>query len=207
MSQREKIIDRTAKMFLELGIKSIRMDDIAHSLGISKRTLYEMFADKEELIYLCMKHLFDDRFNRANKVPLENGGEFAALFRGFELMLDTGDRHHRMMTNLQKFYPSIYDRVKAEHIREGVNRIRDIITDFVRRGLISSDINVDLSVTIFYYITTVVFAQRNSMVLPEGVTEKDAFMYTIVNFFRGAATEEGVHQIDRFISKKRVYDI
>ena len=46
MTQRERIIEQAARMFAEQGIKSIRMDDIAKELGVSKRTLYEMFEDK-----------------------------------------------------------------------------------------------------------------------------------------------------------------
>ena len=47
MSQRDYIIDKATEMFVSQGIKSVRMDDIAQSLGVSKRTLYEMFGDKE----------------------------------------------------------------------------------------------------------------------------------------------------------------
>ena len=55
--QRERIIEQAAKMFAEQGIKSIRMDDIAKALGVSKRTLYEMFEDKEELLYLSIRFM------------------------------------------------------------------------------------------------------------------------------------------------------
>ena len=44
---RERIIETAVKAFAAQGIKSITMDDIATSLGISKRTLYEVFPDKE----------------------------------------------------------------------------------------------------------------------------------------------------------------
>lgn len=206
MSQRERIIERTAKMFAELGIKSIRMDDIAHTLGISKRTLYEMFADKEELIYLCMKHLLDEQIRLVAEATASCDDKLEALFNGFKLMLEGGERHHRLMTNLQKFYPAIHDRLHCEHVRGGVNRLREVILSYIDLGLISNNINVDLSVTIFYYTATVVFGQRNNIVLPDGVTEKSAFMYTIVNFFRGMATEEGVRQIDKLVEEKKLYD-
>ena len=57
MTQRERIIEQAAKMFAEQGIKSIRMDDIARALAVSKRTLYEMFEDKEELLYLSIRFM------------------------------------------------------------------------------------------------------------------------------------------------------
>lgn len=184
MSQRERIIERTAEMFVELGIKSIRMDDIAHTLGVSKRTLYEMFTDKEELIYLCMKYLSDEQIRMVADAMSSCDDKLEALFNGFRLILDSGERHHRMMTNLKKFYPAIYDRLRSENIRGGVSRLREVIFNYVDLGLINRNINVDLSVTIFYYTATVVFGQRNNIVLPDGVNEKGAFMYTIVNFFR-----------------------
>lgn len=206
MSQRERIIEQTAKMFAELGIKSIRMDDIAHALGMSKRTLYEMFHDKEELIYLCMKHLFDEQIRMIAEVTSSCDDKLEALFNGFRLMLEGGERNHRMMTNLQKFYPDVHDRIRTEHIRGGVSRLREVILSYVDLGLINPNINVDLSITIFYYTATLVFCKRNNIVLPDGVTEKEAFMYTIVNFFRGMATEEGVRQIDKLVVDKKLYD-
>lgn len=193
-------------MFVELGIKSIRMDDIAHTLGISKRTLYEKFTDKEELIYLCMKYLMDEQLRMVAETTADCDDKLEALFNGFKLMLDGGGRHHRMMTNLQKFYPAVFDRIRVEHIRGGVSRLREVILSYIDFGLINSNINVDLSITIFYYTATGVFGQRNNIILPEGVTEKGAFMYTIVNFFRGIATEEGVRQIDRLVKEKKLYD-
>ena len=193
-------------MFVELGIKSIRMDDIAHTLGISKRTLYEMFTDKEELIYLCLKYLMDEQLRMVAETTAACDDKLEALFNGFKLMLDGGERHHRMMTNLQKFYPAVFDRIRVEHIRGGVSRLREVILSYIDFGLINSNINVDLSITIFYYTATGVFGQRNNIILPEGVTEKGAFMYTIVNFFRGIATEEGVRQIDRLVKEKKLYD-
>ena len=51
---RERIIDTALNSFATHGIKSITMDDIAAALGISKRTLYEVFADKESLLKECI---------------------------------------------------------------------------------------------------------------------------------------------------------
>lgn len=193
-------------MFVELGIKSIRMDDIAHTLGISKRTLYEMFTDKEELIYLCMKYLMDEQLRMVAETTADCDDKLEVLFNGLKLMLDGGERHHRMMTNLQKFYPAVHERIKTEHIRGGVSRLREVIMSYIDLGLINRNINVDLSVTVFYYTVTSVFGRMNNIVLPEGVSEKGALMYTIVNFFRGIATEEGVRQIDRLVKEKKLYD-
>ncbi|WP_337903210.1 TetR/AcrR family transcriptional regulator, partial [Mesomycoplasma ovipneumoniae] len=60
---KERIVNVTMEAFMKHGIKSITMDDIAASLGISKRTLYEVFPGKESLLEVCIRRgheEFDD---------------------------------------------------------------------------------------------------------------------------------------------------
>ena len=59
---RERIVDTALQSFVTHGIKSITMDDIAAALGISKRTLYEVFADKETLLMECLRRAQDEHW-------------------------------------------------------------------------------------------------------------------------------------------------
>ena len=61
MVKRDYIVARAASMFETQGVKSVRIDDIASELGMSKRTLYEMFDSKEALLKECMRHLFVEK--------------------------------------------------------------------------------------------------------------------------------------------------
>lgn len=51
---REEIIRTTQEFIARNGIRAVRVDEIAQTLGISKRTLYEMFTDKNDLISACL---------------------------------------------------------------------------------------------------------------------------------------------------------
>ena len=48
---RDKIVDVAMNLFTKHGIRLVRMDDVAHELGISKRTIYELYEKKEDLLY------------------------------------------------------------------------------------------------------------------------------------------------------------
>ena len=61
MAKREVVIKRAAEMIAELGVESLRVDDLAHDLAVSKRTLYEMFGDKEELLTQSIIHMMERR--------------------------------------------------------------------------------------------------------------------------------------------------
>ena len=201
MISKEKVIRHAAKLFAESGIKAIRMDDVAKELAMSKRTLYEMFADKEELLYNCVKYMSDAREKRiAEMVDIERDG-LPALLVMFWKMLDTSELQMRIQRNIQKFYPELHARLATEGRDCGLKRLRNLLLDLMERGLISRSIDVDLSVTMFYYSANGVFGRGENIVLPEGVTLRHAAGYMFTNFFRGIATQKGVEQIDEFIAR------
>jgi hypothetical protein len=78
--------------------------------------------------------------------------------------------------------------------------LREKLNTLVEEGFISEMVNIDLSITMFYYTSMGLMRRNGRLVLPNGVTEQDAFRYTIINFFRGIATLKGVEQIDAYIA-------
>ncbi len=203
MAQRETIIEQAAKMFAEQGIKSIRMDDIASSLGVSKRTLYEMFEDKEELLYLSIRYMQARRMAKVEQKLRENTESLAQLFDCFALMTENRESHRRISNNLHKFYPATFERVRKEAEAESGKILYSLIKHYIDCGLIVSTVDIRLSVTILYYTTTTIVTSADNMTLPDGVTVNDALAYTIINFFRGIATIKGVQQIDDYLESIR----
>ena len=203
MTKREKVVKRAAEMIAELGVKSLRVDDLAHDMGISKRTLYEMFGDKEELLYHSVKHLFQSEANEIQSQASTSQSGIPALFEIFDAMMARGAVRKRIMENLAKFYPELYERIMTENRDYGLAILREKLTCLVEEGLISEMVNIDLSITMFYYTSMGLMRRHGRLVLPNGVTEQDAFRYTIVNFFRGIATLKGVEQIDAYIAKHK----
>ena len=203
MSKQEKIVKRAAEMIAELGVKSLRVDDLAHDLGVSKRTLYEMFGDKEELLYHSIKYLFEKEEEEVRaSIDLTQAG-IPALFEIFDAMTSRGATRKRIMENLAKFYPELYERIMTESRDHGLAELRNKLNRLVEEGLISDMVNIDLSITMFYYTSMGLMRRHGRLVLPNGITEQDAFRYTIVNFFRGIATLKGVEQIDEYLAQKR----
>ena len=203
MTKREKVVKRAAEMIAELGVKSLRVDDLAHDMGISKRTLYEMFGDKEEVLYHSVKHLFQSEANEIQSQASTSQSGIPALFEIFDAMMARGAVRKRIMENLAKFYPELYERIMTENRDYGLAILREKLTCLVEEGLISEMVNIDLSITMFYYSSMGLMRRHGRLVLPNGVTEQDAFRYTIVNFFRGIATLKGVEQIDAYIAKHK----
>lgn len=201
MSKREIVVRRAAEMIAELGVKSLRVDDLARDLGISKRTLYEMFGDKEQLLYHSIKYLLQGEAIEVETLAVKKQAGIPALFEIFDAMMERSATRKRVMENLAKFYPMLYERIMTENRDYGLARLREKLSLLVKEGLISEMVNIDLSITMFYYTSMGLMRRNGRLVLPNGVTEQDAFRYTIINFFRGIATLKGVEQIDEYLSR------
>lgn len=202
MSQRDYIIDKATEMFVSQGIKSVRMDDIAQSLGVSKRTLYEMFGDKEELLFLCMQKYHTSVHAHIEEQARDSSSKLESLLIGFFEMAQYSETNSRIMNNLRKFYPSVHERLTVPAGENGVKRLKDVIQECMRGGMLDSSFNIDLAITVLYY-TAIGIVARRDISLPEGVSVHDAFMHIVVCFFRGIATEKGIRIIDDFIRSER----
>lgn len=83
---REEVLRTTQELITRNGIRAVRVDEIARKMGISKRTLYELFADKEELMNTCLDEIGRQRFDR---IVAERGSRPAdALSRAMALAED-----------------------------------------------------------------------------------------------------------------------
>ena len=107
MTQKERVVVHVAEVIKSLGIKSVRMDDVATSLGMSKRTIYEMFGDKEELLFQSVLYVSENhaRETLAKVEGFTNSLEM--LFMCSQAILDSGaasDAEKRVVMNIKKFF-------------------------------------------------------------------------------------------------------
>ncbi len=200
-SQKERIIREAAEMFLEEGIKSVRMDDIATRLGVSKRTLYEMFGDKQDLLEQSLKY----HFERKRDEMRERTSEAANVFEEIFLMMGAtkeGEHNKVLIGNLKKFYPEIFHRLEEEAHRFSYSEFDRLLDRGIEQGLFMPDMNKDLALTTLTFTMTALFDQKHRLApMRENISLQMAFEYVIVNFFRGLATHKGIEIIDGLVAK------
>ena len=71
---KEEIIRTTQDLITRNGIRAVRVDEIAQTLGISKRTLYEMFTDKNDLVSACLEAMSHQQRERIVACRKRRGG-------------------------------------------------------------------------------------------------------------------------------------
>ena len=203
MTQKEKVVVHVAEVIKSLGIKSVRMDDVATSLGMSKRTIYEMFGDKEELLFQSVLYVSENhaRETLAKVEGFTNSLEM--LFMCSQAILDSGaasDAEKRVVMNIKKFYPEMYKKVRVFHAEMGMKHLQAAIEKCSREGFIEPTVDVELMTRLFFSTMTS-FVYDNTIVIPAESTREEAYGALWINFFRGISTPTGVAEIDRIISQ------
>lgn len=197
-SQRDRIVEQAMRMFVAYGVKGVRMDDIAQQLGISKRTLYEMFDDKEELLYLVAKRHMDLRLAEHDRIARGGGNVLESLFLLLNHVVNDTEESSRFAISIRRFYPAVHDRLLDESDERQHRNMEAMLRRGVEENLFLDTIDIELAVTTMHYLATNMVGSHQ-MKIPKGMTGHDAILQIICTFFRGIATEHGIAIIDEYM--------
>ena len=196
--QKEAILAWVLHRFREKGVRSVTMDEIAAHAGISKRTLYEQFGDKEQLLIECLKYYWAQE--QKTLMEYAESGTHNVL----ELILFS---FNQKLAACRNTYPGFTrDIMRYRRVTEYVqlynkNSSREFIAALklgVEQGLMRGDIRFEL----FEEFLT---AQLR-LLYEEGVwrkyTPQEVFRLTLLVWLRGISTEEGGRIIDTYMKEE-----
>lgn len=190
---RQRAIETTSEIVLKCGNLSVRMDDVAQELSVSKRTLYEIFGSKEELLVECMKR----HIARMSKIIADEMGReedvLTVFIKHLEVLIaESRERDHNKFEDMDK-YPKL-KKLFHEHLADMACRMRGFMELGVRQGVFRDDLNMDVLMKSFSAMGTM--ANKES--------ETGRFRYdelidgTIVVLLRGIATPKGMEKLDKY---------
>lgn len=148
---RAQILDKSAELFLNLGFKSVTMDDIANALGISKKTIYQHFDNKTKLVEAATLHVFDiisDGINcicALEKNPIEEIFEIKRF-----IMEHLKDEKSSPQYQLQKYYPKIFESLKSKQYCVMQDCVTNNLDRGVKAGLYRDTINIEFISRLYF---------------------------------------------------------
>ncbi|PKH49503.1 TetR/AcrR family transcriptional regulator [Tenacibaculum sp. Bg11-29] len=193
---RDRIIDKAGEMFLNLGFKSITMDDIARELGISKKTLYKHFSKKTELVDASTEavhntinetiiNIKEQKYN-----AIEEEFTVKAIFKEMFKNAKTSP-----MYQLKKYYPETYTKLMEREVCMFRDCNIDNLKSGIAQGLYRKDLEIDLIVN-FYF--TLLFGVFESEMYGSEMQELIKVEYKILEYhIRAIATEKGLQELEK----------
>jgi AcrR family transcriptional regulator len=145
MDQLQKILTSAVELFRQYGMKAITMDDIARRAGISKKTLYQHFANKNEVVNESVQWYKDQVCDMCNMQMAESDNAIEAMVKMLAFMDNMNKEMNPMLLfELQRYFPDAYKTFREQLEVRDVGMLRDNIQRGIEEGLFRPEINPDL---------------------------------------------------------------
>lgn len=187
-----RIMETALKAFTQQGIRAVKMDAIASELSISKRTLYEIYEDKEHLLFETIKN-YDERKRQTltEYAQQDNHHVIDIILEAYRLKL----KEIRSVNPL--FYTDILKYPKlAQYIKNNNERARERYTAFMQRGVDEGYLRPDVNYQMIPYMMEAI----SQYILISKLLDKYSFEEMFTNYFlvslRGLCTQRGIKVID-----------
>jgi len=201
MELRDRIIEVSSDLFMSNGCKSVTMDEVAAANGISKRTLYEHFKDKTNLLEECLLMMEE-------KMKMLGEKAFSGSKSIIELICLEHESQSDMMINmrirffeeLKKYYPALYEKMHKRFTDFHKVTTRKFLERGQKEGLFLINIDMEVVGRMVFEIATII--QNSEIFSLANHSRKQLFRETMVMYFRGISTEEGIKMIDKYLNIK-----
>ena len=195
---REKIIYKSVDLFLNLGFKSVTMDDIANEMGISKKTIYVHFPNKTKLIEATTLHIFEtishgiDCICELKKNPIEEVYDIKQF-----VMEHLKNEKSSPQYQLQKYYPKIFATLKSKQFEVMQGCVTENLKRGIEKGLYRDNLNIN-------FISRMYFSGMVSLKDQDLFPLKTFSMNTLMEFYleyhlRGICTPKGLEKLTELL--------
>ncbi|EAQ42751.1 TetR/AcrR family transcriptional regulator [Polaribacter sp. MED152] len=200
---KDKILEKSQELFLNLGFKSVTMDEIANSLGISKKTLYKHYSNKTQLVEQVTDHLFDNICCEIDSVydlvlnPIEELFEIKKV-----VLQNLKDEKSSPQYQLQKYYPKIYLELKNKQFGVMQGSIKENLSTGIELNLYRNDIDIEF-ISRLYFHGLVGVRDRDLFPLQQ-YSMNDLITNYLDYHLRGIATDKGIEELENQLNKQSV---
>lgn len=197
--QKDRILAYAIENFSRNGIRNVKMDDIASDLGISKRTLYQLFKDKENLLVECFKYS-EKRSAKLYSELIKSTDNILELYsKWLKMRIDEiRSVNPQFFSDLNKYsrVQKYFRDVSALKSKEGLK----FINMGIAQGLFRNDINYNVLLRISDIVTESIM--RNELYLE--YSYDDLFGSTSIMSVRGICTKKGYDLLDKYIESYKM---
>jgi AcrR family transcriptional regulator len=192
-----RITLQARQLFVQFGIRSVSMDDIAEETGCSKKTIYQYFNDKNELVEAVVEGILDVNVQKCEKgkIVAENAVHESFLAIGYLLELFKGI-NPLVVYDLRKYHRGAY-RLVAEYRNEVLfSLIKGSLEWGIKDGYFRKDLNVDLISRFRLESILITFSPGFQSLTRAGVLEMHWELF--IHFLYGLATPSGYELISKY---------
>lgn len=201
MDYKQRIIEEASVLFRTYGIKSVTMDLLAAHMGISKRTIYEVFKDKDELLTGVLKWMTVRQREVLEKTLAESENVIEAIFK----MMNTMMEHFKNMSpafqmDIRRYHQDIAEKLSNLDELPYVKNNELLIEKGIKEGVFRKEL--DVKIINKCMLEVLKMSNDKEIFPPDAFGSKDVIRNVYLNYLRGLCTQKGLDLIDYYEKKK-----
>lgn len=201
MEPKERIQAKAEELFMRYGIRSVSMDDIAAQLAISKKTLYQFFADKDELVDAVVNNELKKGQIDCGQCRIISKDAVEEIVITMEQIADQFRNMNPMVLyDLEKFHPAAFQKFLKHKNEFLLNVIRENMERGIREELFRPEIDVD--VLSKFRLESMMIAFNMSVFPPRKYNLAKVTQEVIEHYLYGLATLKGYKLILKYKQEK-----
>ncbi len=202
MEPKDRILQKAEELFMQFGIRSVSMDDIANNLGMSKKTLYQYFADKDELVEAVVDGHIKGIQEDCIDCRKEAKDAIHEIFNTMErIMEEFSNMNPMLLYDLEKFHHKAYQRFRDHKNKFLLQVIIENIEWGIKDELYRPDVNVDVMSK--FRIESMMIPFNVSIFSPGKYNLASTSGLIIENFIYGLATIKGHKLIQKYNEQRQ----
>lgn len=197
MEMKDRIREKATELFIKYGIKRITMDEVAAQLGISKKTIYQSFSDKNELVAeIIDAHLCNSEQNCLIDAQKAENAIHAVLLSSETFCTVMQSINQNVLYDLEKFHPDVFKKFLQFKNNFLYNRIEENL----KRGIEEELYRADLDVVIMarFRLANVVISMNIELFPSRKFNFMDVERQLTLHFLRGIVTPKGERLIKKY---------
>lgn len=192
-----EIYQKIESMFLKYGIKSVTMDDIARELGISKKTIYQYVANKNELVHSVLKAYLD---RDAQEIQNLRAGASNAIDEWMNIFNYSCNLfiefNPNVLYDLYKYYPKSWEAFQEYKNKYTYNVIIENLKKGVKEGLYRKNLIPEIIAKMYIFRMEAFLDPANFP--SKELTQKEIFSHLLEYHLRGIVSSKGAQLIDGY---------
>jgi AcrR family transcriptional regulator len=198
---KEKIIIKSTELFLNLGFKSVTMDDIANEMGISKKTIYVYFKNKTKLVEAATFHLFDVICDGIDCIFDKSSNPIEELYDiKMFVMQHLKNEKTSPQYQLKKYYFEIHEMLREKQFEKMHDSISKSLSHGKKTGVFRANINVDFISRMYFNGMTGI---KDQTIFPAHKYSVSDLMEDYLEYhLRAIVTEKGMKTLNKFIKNQ-----
>ena len=194
---KERILKQAFELFRQYGIKTISMDDIAVNLGISKKTIYKWFENKDQLVEEALTTYLNQIKSECNQGDTNAIEEFCLNINNLikHLLLF----HTSFFYDLKKYHSQAYQAWYEYKQQNIIQLFKANLSQGILSGLYRPDVDADITARLYTGQLETIF---NSELFPAGkFNMQETYQQNMKNFILGVVSKEGCKTLQEYMRK------